>query len=193
MTDITRAALAIPFDAKDERTFVGRGGKSFTYVDDERVMDRLDEANVLWQIEVQQAIGEKAVKVRLGVLMPDTTDWLWYEDYGYPTNEGSDSEWLKEAVSDGIRRTGRMVGVARYLYRGDTRAPSEPQRSAPVVQNRPPATPAPTANGDGGSCPVHHKPWRTNSRGYYCASKLADGSWCKEQPPKAWAVANEVG
>ena len=27
-----------------------------------------------------------------------------------------------------------------------------------------------------------HKPWRQNSRGFYCATKLDDGSWCKERP-----------
>ncbi len=34
---------------------------------------------------------------------------------------------------------------------------------------------APSAN-----CPVHHKPFRTNSRGFFCSTKLDDDSWCQE-------------
>lgn len=34
-------------------------------------------------------------------------------------------------------------------------------------------------------CPVHNKAFREGKQGGgYCASKLADGSWCKERPPK---------
>lgn len=31
-------------------------------------------------------------------------------------------------------------------------------------------------------CPVHNKPMRQNARGWYCATKLQDGTWCKAQP-----------
>ena len=50
--------------------------------------------------------------------------------------------------------------------------------SSPVEAPAPPAPPT----GAGGACPVHDKPWRRNSRGAYCATKLADGTWCAEQP-----------
>jgi hypothetical protein len=35
------------------------------------------------------------------------------------------------------------------------------------------------------ACPDHGKPWRESSRGKYCATKLEDGSWCKQRPPAA--------
>ena len=34
---------------------------------------------------------------------------------------------------------------------------------------------APAAN-----CPVHHKPFRQNSKGNFCATKLEDGTWGQE-------------
>jgi hypothetical protein len=70
-------------------------------------------------------------------------------DYGYPTNNDS-AEPLKESVSDGIRRVGRMFGIARDVYEGKV-APgggqNAPQagnsaRSAPQPQN---AAPTPVA------------------------------------------------
>ena len=34
------------------------------------------------------------------------------------------------------------------------------------------------------TCPLHHKPMRVGKNGtHYCATKLDDGSWCKEKPP----------
>ena len=29
-------------------------------------------------------------------------------------------------------------------------------------------------------CPIHHKPFRQNSKGNFCATKLEDDSWCTE-------------
>jgi len=34
-------------------------------------------------------------------------------------------------------------------------------------------------------CPVHHKPFREGKFGMYCATKMEDGSWCKEHPKEA--------
>jgi hypothetical protein len=33
-------------------------------------------------------------------------------------------------------------------------------------------------------CPVHHKPYRDGKFGKFCATKLEDGTWCKERPKK---------
>lgn len=33
-------------------------------------------------------------------------------------------------------------------------------------------------------CPIHHKPFRDGNYGKYCATKLDDGTWCKEKPKK---------
>lgn len=33
------------------------------------------------------------------------------------------------------------------------------------------------------TCPVHQKPMRHNTRGWYCSTKVGDG-WCKEKPAK---------
>lgn len=108
--------LAEPFAPEDERTFKGRGGRNFTYIEDERVMDRLDENQVQWQLKVEPVDVEKGiVKVALLIYDAPSGQWLVFEDFGYSTR--SDGEQLKEAVSDGIRRVGRMAGIGRYLYR----------------------------------------------------------------------------
>lgn len=56
---------------------------------------------------------------------------------------------------------------------GDTGIPSNSSPARPTALPSAPNTPA---------CPVHNKPMRQNARGYYCATKLEDGSWCKAQP-----------
>lgn len=114
-----RAALTQPFAEEEIRQFEGRGGKTMTYIEDETVMDRLDAAFGVggWQVLVEAVpVYEGVVKVRLGIRVAE--EWTWYEDFGYPNQAGGDV--LKEAVSDGIRRCGRYLGIARDLYRKRT-------------------------------------------------------------------------
>jgi hypothetical protein len=36
-------------------------------------------------------------------------------------------------------------------------------------------------------CKVHNKPFRKGKYGWFCATKLEDGSWCKQHPPVEYA------
>lgn len=67
-----------------------------------------------------------------------------------------------------------------------TQAPSRPAQRAPAPSNGE-AT-------EGGACPKHHKEWRTNSKGYYDASKddSTESGWCELKPSDAWQAAQEV-
>lgn len=208
-------ALTRKFTDDEVQHFEGRGGKTMTYVEDESVMDRLDEALGFgnWSVDVDPIpVYEGVVKVRLGVLTEH--GWVFYEDFGYPNHDGG--EQLKEAVSDGIRRCGRMLGIARDLYRKPSNhkspgvsssTPAAPSTAAGRVPPRPAATTVPpepdwmdapsavetarTARGatqapdDEGTCPQHGKAWKENSRGFYCATKVGDG-WCDEKPTQRW-------
>lgn len=125
---VNREMMLAPFADEELHTFTGRGGQTMTYIEDETVMDRLDAGYGPgnWQVQAEP-VSENVVKVRLGVR--EHQEWVWFEDFGYPNREGGES--LKEAVSDGIRRCGRFVGIARDLYR---KAPTErrtDQRPAP--------------------------------------------------------------
>jgi hypothetical protein len=44
---------------------------------------------------------------------------------------------------------------------------------------------------DESKCPDHSKEWRSNSKGYYCATKVGDG-WCQRKPSAAWAASQEL-
>jgi hypothetical protein len=138
-------ALTQPFAEEELHTFRGAGGKELTYIEDETVMDRLDSAFGMgnWQIQVEAVpYVEGVVKVRLGVRPVEESEWVWYEDFGYPNNK--DGQALKESVSDGIRRCGRYLGIARDLYRKDA-GPAQPRPTAPQrpAAPRPPQEPTP--------------------------------------------------
>lgn len=113
----TRAQLAQEFTNGEVRQFTGRGGQTFDYIEDETVMDRLDEVLGVghWSIHVDPiSVADGIVKV---VLIADVDGVSCrFEDFGYASNSGPQAEGLKEAVSDGIRRCGRFLGVGRYLY-----------------------------------------------------------------------------
>lgn len=138
--------LTAPFAEEELRQFEGRGGRTMTYIEDETVMDRLDATFGIggWQVLVEPvSLAEGVVKVKLGVMV-DPFGWTWYEDFGYPNQQGGDV--LKEAVSDGIRRCGRYLGIARDLYRKRTyEAPRAAQNghTAPPPAQRPAAPSAP--------------------------------------------------
>lgn len=202
MTADIRERLAAEFGHGEVLQFEGRGGKVFDYIEDETVMDRLDEVLGLgrWSVTVEPiSVAEGIVKVRLSGWMPDGAEFA-FEDFGYQTRDGGES--LKEAVSDGIRRCGRYLGIGRYLYRkhdspaktnGAARpAPRPaPQRPAPqpVASANPYASdpyPERLADVDAAPasdvCPVHRKPWMRKGQRAWCATKLADGTWCEETP-----------
>jgi hypothetical protein len=132
LTPELQKRLAAPFPAEDERTFTGRANQTFTYIEDERVMDRLDENGVPWQLEVTPIDIEKGIaKIALLVYDVELAVWRRFEDFGYHTREGGES--LKEAVSDGIRRVGRMAGIGRYLYTRQERQQPRPPAPRPQV------------------------------------------------------------
>lgn len=202
--DSTWRALADEFPPELERTYQGRGGRSFTYIEPRDVMERLDTVLTPsgWQFKAS-AVNDQVAHGSLSIKVGD--EWITREDFGYPNNNADIAESLKEAQSDALRRCAMMFGVARYLYRRDT-PHAVPQRpSAPT-----PIRPAPTTSAGGdeppwpadeiksvelvpdeSTCPVHHKAWRTNSKGYYCASKVGDG-WCQRKPSAAWAASQEL-
>lgn len=196
------ALLRAEFDAHEVRHFEGRGGKTYDYIEDETVMSRLDDVFGLgaWEVFVTP-VGPTCVKVTLQVSLGDAVPSR-YEDFGYSNNADS-AEPLKEAVSDGIRRCGRYLGIGRYLYLkhdspARTESPPRPVSRPSAAVGSPAAAadepPFPGFEGSAvseGRCRVHDKPWRTNSRGYYCATKVGD-DWCKEQPSKAYQARQEV-
>jgi hypothetical protein len=193
-----RAALAAEFTNGEVRQFQGRGGQTFDYIEDETVMDRLDDVIGVghWSIQVEPiSVADGIVKVRLGV--DGKAGWVYYEDFGYSSN--ASGEQLKEAVSDGIRRCGRYLGVGRYLYKKHTTRQNGSGRPAP---QRPPLRavsapasapddpfgddlmgdfPVPTdkrpTGGDASVCELHGEEWRGTPGDLY--HKKAEGGYCR--------------
>jgi hypothetical protein len=184
MSDV-RAQLAAEFTNGEVRQFTGRGGKTFDYIEDETVMDRLDEVFGvgMWSVFVEPiSVADGIVKVTLKV--SDAT----YEDFGYANR--TDGEALKEAVSDGIRRCGRFLGIARYLYKKhETRqnGSGRPQPARAPVHASAPADPFPDdlmADIDPESmtdvCAEHGVPWIGSVGDRY--HKKPEGGYCRTAP-----------
>lgn len=141
----TREALAAEFPAEQVLSFEGRGGRTFDYIEDETVMDRLDEVLGVgtWSVAVEPiSVADGIVKVRLSGATPDGEAFS-YEDFGYQTRDGGES--LKEAVSDGIRRCGRFLGIGRYLYRKHTTHVRAGNGSGPSPARAVPSSPRPAS------------------------------------------------
>jgi hypothetical protein len=210
-------ALAKEFNG-EVLQFQGRGGKTFDYIEDETVMDRLDEVLGIgnWSIRVEPiSVAEGIVKVTLEA----TTEngHTVFEDFGYQSNSGG--EGLKEAVSDGIRRCGRYLGIGRYLYRKHTDSPSGTGRAgSPSSPARPAAAPRPTIVADDpyadlpppweredfkneDTCPDHELAWvlkpggtsKTTGKPYdaFWACPSDERPFCKNKPSRAWQARHE--
>jgi hypothetical protein len=192
-----RETLQAKFENGEVLQRPGRGGgPAQDYIEDETVMDRLDDAVGVggWQLLVEPiSLADGVVKVRLGLKVTD--EWVWYEDFGYANNPQNDG--LKEAVTDGIRRCGRMPGVARYLYHkhastsGTGRAPSStrpaaapPPRTSTSVPDEPEfpddfgePTPIRPKGNDNNECPIHGVTW--NGEWGDLWHKDEDGKYCR--------------
>lgn len=206
------AVLSAEFEPKEvlhfTKEWTGKDGRqhsrTFDYIEDETVMDRLDDVVGLgrhsWEFMV---VSDVCVKGQVTIAWPDGTS-SFYQDFGYATRPDS-AEPLKEAVSDAIRRIGRYVGIARYLYRkhdstsgsGRGSAPSQPRPSAPPrptvvadVPEGPPLFDEPEFAPIGGKsspvdvptdvCPIHDEPWRGERGDLYHGPKgIVDGGYCR--------------
>lgn len=174
--DALRGVLSAEFEPAQVLHFEGRGGRIFDYVEDETVMDRLEDALGIGSYDLEfSPVTDSCVKGRLAIRWPDGTTSS-YEDFGYATRTDS-AEPYKEAVSDAIRRLGRYVGVARYLYRKHEspaasagRVPSSSRpASRPTVVREEPDDPFGEFAPIGGKsapaeiptdeCPIHGVPW----------------------------------
>lgn len=196
------ALLTAQFEANEVKHFEGRGGRTFDYIEDETVMDRLDMVFGVgnWNTEITAiSVADGIVKVRIYGVTPGGVPWS-HEGHGYASNAGPQAELLKEAESDGIRRVGRYLGIARDLYRkhestasGGGRGPSSPARPpAPtrptVVHDSVPDEPddlfadrdefAPIGVAHPGDlCDEHGVEWRGETGDLY--HKKAEGGYCR--------------
>lgn len=167
----TLQGLSAKFDSSEVKQYTKewtnkRGEKMsagpFHYVPDERVMDRLDgvAGPGNWTFDVEPT-ASGAVKGTLSIRWEEGGPFISYSDFGYPTRDDS-AEPLKEAVSDVIRRLGRFVGVARYVYRGELDSSSSVQRSSAPAPSPAPAdfdmAEVDRAASDA-ACAKHHVSW----------------------------------
>lgn len=192
--ELLELGAATPPDEVRQRQ--GPGGKMLDYIDARFVMDRLDA--VVGPGNWQDAYADREDgSVRGGIGIATDAGWVWKWDIGTQ----SDIEPEKGSYSEAFKRAGVKWGIGRDLYSHTPSGRAAP-RPAPA-QSGPAAVPSSSAVGpddppfpgfenDGGSrCPIHDKPWRTNSRGFYCATKVGDG-WCQEQPSAQFKARNEV-
>lgn len=194
----------------------GPGGRMLDYIDARFVMDRLDQIGPEnWQDRYEDR-ADGSVRGGIGVLVDG--EWVWKWDVG----DQSDIESEKGAYSNAFKRAGVKWGIARDLYGHaphkspgvTSSAPAAPPKAAGRTSPRPAASTVPPepewfaetsavevareARGgtqtaaDDGTCPQHGKPWKENSRGFYCATKVGEG-WCDERPTQRWVQARGVG
>lgn len=179
-----RSELYKEFTGGEVQQFVGRGGQTFDFIQDETVMDRLDDVFGIgmWSITVEPiSLADGVVKVRLAV--GDAV----YEDFGYATR--TDGEALKEAVSDGIRRCGRFLGIGRYLYKKHvTVARLQPAQQRPPLRavTAPQSIPDDPYGDDfavvpaapsGPNCAIHGVAWKGEPGDLY--HKKDEGGYCR--------------
>ena len=91
------------------------------YIDARDVMDRLDAVvgELKWS-DRYAAMDGGAVECTLTLHLEGAeNDWVTHADVGYPNAEG-DSEPLKGAYSDALKRAAVKFGIGRYLYDYET-------------------------------------------------------------------------
>jgi hypothetical protein len=100
-----------------------RGAIFLIYIDARTCARELDElyGTLLWQFDWRRSQEEWAVKGTLSIWNKEIKEWVKYSDVGYPNEAktyegGKDFQWLKDAVSDALKRCGVQANVGRELY-----------------------------------------------------------------------------
>jgi hypothetical protein len=113
-------ALTAPFPAEmvhwKPLAIKGNRALAAAFVDARAVMQRLDSVFGVggWKDRFQ-VIDGGAVMFTLSVCVDG--EWVERSDIGSPSEQPDESDRLKAAVSDGLKRAAVKLGVGRYLYR----------------------------------------------------------------------------
>jgi hypothetical protein len=94
---------------------------------------------------------------------------------------------LEDCETSAIGRALGFLGYGSSKSVASREEVQEAQRRGGATFNQPqrPQAPAQPTGDTPPLCPVHKKPMRTGAKGgYFCATKLEDGSWCKARPEK---------
>lgn len=99
-----------------------RGAQCLVYIDARTAFDELDEKYGVgnWRFTYGKVEGEMwAIHGYLEVRLDK--EWIMHEDVGYPndfktTRKPSETQWMKDAVSDAVKRCAVQVGIGRFLY-----------------------------------------------------------------------------
>lgn len=89
---------------------------------------------------------------------------------------------ISSQTTDGDNESPEVGDMRRQAQDAYADMMGDPGPAAPRTHSDAPVDP--------GKCPIHHKEWRSNSRGWYCATKVADG-WCDKHPSSEWQAAHE--
>lgn len=145
------AALAAPFDGRNQVKVRQQAGRQLSYITARTAMNRLDEVlgpSNWWDDYVPH---EHSVLCRLTIRLPDGTTLTKADAGGYAgmSDQGDDD---KSGYSDAFKRACVKFGVARYLYQdgvpdfGGDHQPAPPrQQAAPSPRPAPPPNGAPPA------------------------------------------------
>lgn len=98
------------------------------YIDARTAAEELDKkfGDLNWRFTWRTGSSAMwAVKGQLSVYNSELKEWITRQDVGYPqegkTNEKADeTEWMKDAVSDALKRCAVQFGVGRFLYDAPT-------------------------------------------------------------------------
>lgn len=91
-------------------------------------------------------------------------------------------QWSKMSPDRSEQVVVRSDNYDEWLEAIELARTSLPNVPFPNDIGSPTATPPERAQNEVGICPVHKKAWRQGKYGMFCASKLPDGTWCKEKP-----------
>lgn len=119
-----REQLAAPFDIhevkwKPQAIKDGTGKAVMVcFVDARVVMERLDEVFGPdgWSTSYR-VVGNSSVECTLSVRFPDTNTWVSKADVGGESDQKDDTDRMKSAYSDALKRAAVQFGIGRYLYR----------------------------------------------------------------------------
>ena len=142
MYDTTRKILERPFAPEQLKQRQGASGKTYTYLEIQLYIDRLNEAfHGIWSWEVirRDIIDDQLIvegRLSAGGIMKTGIGGASVtrrRDGGSPISLADD---VKKGEADALKRACRLLGVGRELYAGDDDevvVPQVPTRSAPVV------------------------------------------------------------
>jgi len=144
-----------------------------TFTMDDARDAKLVKPNSGWEKWKRAMLYSKALSQGARIVCPDVINGIYTpEEFGIEADEDGKPRDMSRVITITSNNTPVDTATGEVMEEEITQDLAKDAHTAVPLTDQAPK----------GICPIHRKPFKEGTYGWYCATKMPDGKWCKEKP-----------